>query len=91
MQALHVRRRATRAGRHVKGDGHRAPYCSAGAAGRRSSVVWGGARRCAPGAGPSGERCEVHAAVLLKTSDDQIVHEALHYGADSLISCGWAR
>jgi ketosteroid isomerase-like protein len=41
--------------------------------------------------GPSGERCEIHAAVLLKTSDDQIVHEALYYGADSLISCGWAR
>jgi ketosteroid isomerase-like protein len=41
--------------------------------------------------GPSGERCEVHAAVLLETSDDQIVHEALYYGADSLISCGWAR
>jgi ketosteroid isomerase-like protein len=41
--------------------------------------------------GPSGERCEVHAAVLLKTSGDQIVHEALYYGADSLISCGWAR
>jgi ketosteroid isomerase-like protein len=41
--------------------------------------------------GPSGEQCEVHAAVLLKTSDDQIVHEALYYGADSLISCGWAQ
>jgi hypothetical protein len=41
--------------------------------------------------GVSGERCEVHAAVLLKTSDNQIVHEALYFGADSLISCGWAR
>jgi hypothetical protein len=41
--------------------------------------------------GPSGERCEVQAAVLLKTSDDQIVREALYYGGDSLISCGWAR
>ena len=41
--------------------------------------------------GPSGEQCEVHAAVRVKTSDDQIVHEALYYGADSLASCGWAR
>jgi len=41
--------------------------------------------------GPGDQPCEVHAAVLLKTSDGEIVHEALYYGADSLISCGWAR
>jgi ketosteroid isomerase-like protein len=41
--------------------------------------------------GPSGEGCEVHAAMLLETSDDEIVHETLYYGADSLINCGWAR
>jgi hypothetical protein len=41
--------------------------------------------------GPSGERCEVHAAALLKTANDLIVHESLYYGADSLIGCGWAR
>ena len=41
--------------------------------------------------GPGDQPCEVHVAVLLKTSDDQIVHEALYYRADSLISCGWAR
>jgi ketosteroid isomerase-like protein len=41
--------------------------------------------------GPGDQPCEVHVAVLLKTIDDQIVHEALYYGADTLISCGWAR
>ena len=41
--------------------------------------------------GPGDQPCEVHVAVLLNTSEDQIVHEALYYGADSLISCGWAR
>lgn len=41
--------------------------------------------------GPGNQPCEVHVAVLLKTSDDEIVHEALYYEPDSLISCGWAR
>ena len=41
--------------------------------------------------GPGDQPCEVHAAVLFETSEDQIVHEALYYGADSLISCGWVR
>ncbi len=41
--------------------------------------------------GPGGQSCEVHAAVLLKTFEDQIVHEALYYEPESLIRCGWAR
>jgi ketosteroid isomerase-like protein len=41
--------------------------------------------------GPGDQPCEVHVAVLLNTSEDQIVQEALYYKPDSLISCGWAR
>ena len=40
---------------------------------------------------PRDRPCEVHIAVLLKTSEDQIVQEALYYEPDSIISCGWAR
>jgi len=40
---------------------------------------------------PYGQTCEVQIAVLLNTSEDQIVQEALYYEPDSLISCGWAR
>jgi hypothetical protein len=58
--------------------------------GRHQSPVAGGVFAITV-SGPSGERCEVHAAVLLKTAEDLIVHESLYYGADSLISCGWAR
>ena len=34
--------------------------------------------------------CEVRTAVLLKASEDRIVHESVYYEPDSLIACGWA-
>lgn len=41
--------------------------------------------------GAGEEACEVRAAVLLRASEDHIVHESVYYEPDSLIACGWAR
>lgn len=39
----------------------------------------------------TGKPCEVKAAVLLQSSENQVIHESVFYEPDSLISCGWAR
>lgn len=39
----------------------------------------------------TGQPCELHVAVLLQTSEEQIVHEALYYQPESLARCAWAR
>jgi ketosteroid isomerase-like protein len=39
----------------------------------------------------AGQPCKVQTVVLLKTSNDQIVHETLYYEPNSLIACGWTQ
>jgi hypothetical protein len=39
----------------------------------------------------AGKPCDVHAIVLLESSQDKIINEWVFYQADSLIACGWAQ
>ncbi len=40
---------------------------------------------------PTGQPCEVKAALLLQASENLITHERLYYAPQSLIRCGWAK
>lgn len=39
----------------------------------------------------AGKPCDVHAIILLKSSQNKIVNEWVFYQADSLVACGWAK
>lgn len=39
----------------------------------------------------AGKPCDVHAIILLKSSQNKIVNEWVFYQTDSLIACGWAQ